>query len=184
MLKTVSIIYGLGEGGYHGRKLRKALKAAGYQLTRNPKSADVIIAHSGGCYLLPKDTKAKVVLDIDYTLWPGRSIPKSLAHNLVYDLRTHGMERWLIRGYINYLYLFKVHHTLRLAKGWPSRGSYLTKLKKGKHVFIRNRYDHYCEPQTLLVKTSSKHRYISLEGAHNHIWDNPKPYVELLQSLI
>lgn len=59
--KSVSILYGFGEGRWHGRKLRIALQAADFTIANDPHDADIIIAHSGGMYALPENTSNKIL---------------------------------------------------------------------------------------------------------------------------
>jgi hypothetical protein len=59
MSESVCIIYGLNEGAAMGRKLVRALKEAGFTITDDSAGADIILAHSGGCYLVPPTNRAR-----------------------------------------------------------------------------------------------------------------------------
>lgn len=182
--QTVAIIYGFAEGSYHGRALRKTLQQAGFTPTKDLRQADIIIAHSAGCYLVPDNTQAKAVLHIGYTYWPGRSLPNSLQALLALEYRRFGLVRWFCRCIVNDFYMLKFWQTIRMYRGWHNPGEYLDRQHAVRQIFIRNRDDTYCNAEALLERAGRKHTYISLPGTHNHIWDHPEPYVDLLQSVV
>jgi hypothetical protein len=71
-----------------------------------------------------------------------------------------------------------------MMRGWRDPGLFLDNLPGGRHIFVRPRYDSYCEPNQLMVRTNQRNTYISIAaGNHNNIWDSPTEYVNLLQSL-
>lgn len=183
MAHTVAVLYGFAEGSWHGRKLRKQLRQAGYQLTKDARNADIIIAHSGACYLVPKGAKAHTVMHVGYTYWPGRSLIQSLSSALLYDRKTHHFIDWLSRCVIHDLYMLQVIHTIRMIPGWHSPTRKLDTLTNAEHIFVRGRYDPYCNPKALIKATAGDHRYISIPNAgHDDLWDNPRRYINLLQS--
>lgn len=181
--RTVAIVYGFAEGSWHGRKLRKSLRAAGFKITRDLKSAEYIIGHSAGCYLIPADTTARLILHIGYTYWPRRGLFDSLRHNLALERQKHGFIKWFIRCTINDLHMLKFIQTARMVRGWRRRAEHLENLPKTRHVFVRSQHDPYCEPESLMHHAGYEHTYISSPGNHNDLWDNPGYYTDLLQSL-
>ncbi|MGH7241284.1 MAG: hypothetical protein ACREGB_03245 [Candidatus Saccharimonadales bacterium] len=180
---SVAIIYGLAEGRYHSRKLRRALVSVGYQVTPAAQSADIIIAHSAGCYLVPAEHRAQLVLNIGYTYWPARSLLRSLHVKLTEERRHVGIPIWLYNCLIHTLYMCNIVHTWRLAQAWSTRRQYLADLQ-WPEAFVRNRDDPYCQAESLLQITHQQHRYVSLPGYHDHLWNEPDVYVNLLQSVI
>lgn len=181
---TVAIIYGFAEGNYHGRRLRRALKQSGFTPIKDVQKADVIIAHSAGCYLLPGKYRAHTVLHIGYTYWPGRRLVDSLRENQRQEYRQHGIVTWLKDCLVNNMYMLNIAQTVRMYRGWHDPGAMLDVITPGRHIFIRNHHDAYCEPQQLMSRAGTNHVYMSLPGTHNHIWDTPEPYVNLLKSMI
>jgi hypothetical protein len=63
------------------------------------------------------------------------------------------------------------------------REQYLKQLPAGQY-FIRNRDDTYCQAEAVRQTAGDGHAYISLAGYHDQLWDNPAPYVHLLQSVL
>jgi hypothetical protein len=57
--KTYSIYYGFSKSKLNAKGLREVLKKTGYDESDTLDTADIIIAHSGGCYLIPKKRCAK-----------------------------------------------------------------------------------------------------------------------------
>ncbi len=180
---TVAVVYGFAEGGFHSRKLRTALLTAGFTLTSEIAEADIIIAHSAGCYLVPVGHQARVVLNIGYTYWPGRSLLHSLSGKLAEEYRRTGMLTWLKECAIHDIYALNIPYVLRLIKGWRAPEAYLQAMQF-RAIFVRNQADPYCEPSAIMQAAGEKHTYLSLPGYHDHLWDEPKEYINLLKSVI
>jgi len=66
---NVCILYGIFEGSWHGKRLRLALSNQGFGISDNSSEADIIIAHSGGCLLIPTDAKARLILLVGLPYW-------------------------------------------------------------------------------------------------------------------
>jgi len=182
-LPRVAILYGFSEGPWYGRQMRAVLKNHGFDTTKDVRTADIIIAHSAACYLIPTDTQAKLILHVGYTYWPGRSLLNSLNATLRHEYREQGFAKWLLRCIIHDLHMLNAAQTARMIPGWRNPLRALDKLAATRHVFVRNRHDSYCEPAALLQATNQTHTYLSMPGSHNHLWDNPETYVNLLQSV-
>src|SRR5438046_8452477 len=75
----IYILYGFREGPHSGRRLLPRLRAAGFEPTSDVQSADIILSHSGGCFLAPNNLAAQppiVMVGLPY--WPGKSTARSL----------------------------------------------------------------------------------------------------------
>src|SRR4051812_13441361 len=91
----VAIIYGWAEGSWQSRLFTDELTKRGLVLTKNVGEADVIIAHSSGCYLIPHDITAKLILLIGLPHWPGRSVASGIIHKLMAEMKHHRRDRSL-----------------------------------------------------------------------------------------
>jgi len=180
---SVAIIPGFGEGRIQSQKLRQALLTSGYRIASDPKTADIIIAHSAGCYLLPKQYRARAVFNIGYPLWPSRNILRSLQAKLADEYRRLGLVTWSRKIALNTLQALNVPHTWHCARGWRTREQSLQK-RMAQQYFLRNKDDTYCHPDALRETAGENYVYISLPGYHDQLWDEPEPYVHLLQSVI
>ena len=99
MAKRVAIIYGWAEGPWQSKKFIKELKGAGFAIEENPIEADVLFAHSAGCYLIPPTIKARLLVLDGLPYWPGRSMASGVVHKLISELRylrrNRGLTWWL-----------------------------------------------------------------------------------------
>lgn len=175
-------MYGFAEGKWHGKALRQALQTAGLEITKDCTQADRIIAHSGGSLIIPGNTRAKVTLQINPT-WPNQPYWRSFAQKIFRDLRAHKKHRqlrkWLVKTAWNTIYILG-----NMPRNWQM-------LKNSRHIekltptpttiVIRNRHDPWCSPEIVDAIQNKNVTYISLPGEHDDLWDNPKPYVNLLQ---
>ncbi|TAH36271.1 hypothetical protein EYC59_01170 [Candidatus Saccharibacteria bacterium] len=149
MAKTVAFLYGLGEGNWHSRQFRQLLEASGYLVVQDPSKADILITHSGGSLLISPEYAARTVLVINHTYWPGRSLVSSHWRRQQHGLRTYGF-RWARLTAMNCLYLFKLNHTIKLAKSWPRRAQTIPRADSLRLTFIRTQHDEFCDTVALL----------------------------------
>ena len=184
-MKTVAILYGWSEGPWHTKKLATHLKAEGFNIINDVKTADVILAHSLGCYMLPANVKAKKIVLIGIPYWPGRSIVDSLIHNLRLEAKQRrGFTWWLNRSiHAAFYILLRSPYTI---KGLRKRSKLKFNLppKNTDVVLIRNELDGFCHPDIQkLIPKLSKYSLKQLPGGHEDWWINPKTYVDILKKL-
>ena len=70
---TICLLYGFGEGPWHGRQIQPALESAGFTVTTDVRAANIILAHSAGCFDVPQDVSAARVILVGPPFWPGKS---------------------------------------------------------------------------------------------------------------
>lgn len=175
--RSVAIIYGLNEGPFMGRKLVAALRKAGHLVVNDPREADVVIAHSGGCFIVPQPRAGQRVIMIGLPYWPGRSILRNLYRKTRQDLRTHHAEGelayWLRKTLWNAVYFWNIPSAVRMAVG-RSRGVFWT--YRGVTV-VRYSHDSMCTPD--LTSLPFVHRPVleELPGQHDDCWRRPDPIV-------
>lgn len=73
-MRTVKIQYGIFGGELQGKRLRREIQKAGYAVTKNASAADIILAHSAGCFWLPSAPARQKLLLVDPPYWPAKSI--------------------------------------------------------------------------------------------------------------
>src|SRR4051812_12009609 len=115
--KTIHIIYGFCEGPLHGRKFCQNLQEAGYTMSKSPEDAAIIIAHSGGCYLIPSDGKERTIFHVGYTYWPRKSLLASVKELIRYETVNDPTQIWLRRRLFNMLYAWNLAQTFRMIPG-------------------------------------------------------------------
>ena len=68
------IIVGFTEGEWHKRRMQNDLQLRGIVVTNDYRQADYIIAHSGGCYEIPPLSATQILMYINPTYWPNRTL--------------------------------------------------------------------------------------------------------------
>lgn len=175
--------YGFTEGKVHSRKLTALLKKAGYTLSDNPASADIIIAHSAGCwYKLDQ-------LDPRLIIYVGMPLPTKRAGSI-----------WLQANKMSFKALLKQGKFFRLLKSICFNAGYMLRhplrnldiIRKAEHalpvsfnnaltVFVMNRYDPWPQSNRLTKLIGSEPwSFVSLSGMHNNLWHEPEKYVKLI----
>lgn len=177
----VAIKYGFSEGPWQGKKLRQELRQLGFSITKKPAEADIIIAHSGGCYMLPKQSQAKIVLLIglpyNKTLHPSKSLLKKVRHD--------SKDYWWYKNLLfNSLYLFT--HPIKWFRMWLVwKQSFIPGIETKQVIAVRNNDDPFVHPTDIVDLASDKGwRLKNLPGTHDDIWRNPQPYLDTLVSII
>lgn len=188
MGKTVALMYGFTEGQWHGRLFRKELSRRGYKLVADPHQADIVIAHSGGCYYVPLDLHPdQLVVLIDPTYWPHKSLAtrartmtlrlirairpgnrplyhlQKTTHNLGYLLRHGDKNQAMIRRAHKYNLEAEISHT--------------------RIILVRNHDDPWLTPDLKhLKKINPRLKLVELPGEHDDLWLHPDSYIDLIQS--
>lgn len=172
----VFIAYGWPEGEWHGRRLREALKNAGYTVTSSPKDADVIVTHSAGCYMLPSDVRARLIMLVGLPNWSRPLIKCTFAKIRL----EHKNIEWLHKTLLHTFYA--VSQPIRLYKVYRAfRKKYLPDFSSSKVLLIRNEQDTYMEEEA--SERLARKRgwlYQNLKGQHDDLWEDPQAYIEII----
>lgn len=179
-MKTIGFSYGWAEGRLHSRKLEKQLMQNGYAISRDLETCDIIIAHSGGVFLLPKETKAEIILLFGVPYWPERSPLLSLFIKIKYEVFSPKpfLSR-LIKNIYNVIYLFNFKHQLKIQKMFYKHGYPKTSVKT---IAVSYDKDPFMDPEKskdLALKMNW--HFIRFTGQHDDIWLIEKPILDLLK---
>lgn len=187
-MKTVAVIEGFAGGPMHTRQFRKALSQAGFKVVKDRRQADVIVAHSAGIYGIPAEAKAKLLMLIGPTYWPGRRlIKRTLRHTRSsgsYHLRKFGFRFYLWKKILEFYYFFRRHTYMWLGILHNNRLGHLNMLihqPDRQTLIIRNREDPFNSPELKNKISGSNLEYIQLPGVHDDYVTNPQPYIDLLK---
>ncbi|HEX5448031.1 MAG TPA: hypothetical protein VFW90_02405 [Candidatus Saccharimonadales bacterium] len=187
-MKTVAIIEGFFGGPLHTTKFRQALRSAGYQITKNRRKADVIIAHSAGIYAIPDNAKADLVILIGPTYWPGKRLTKRVAQHARTSKRYHvkefGWPFYLKKELLGLYYFFRRHKYMWLGVLNNNRLERIEKLVDSpgrKTIIIRNADDSFTSPDYQKAIKRSGIKFVDLPGVHDHFAMNPEPYIDLIR---
>ncbi len=182
----VAILYGWCEGPRLARDLRQTLEESGHTITRNARKADIIIAHSMGCYGIPADAKAQRVLLIGLPYRSWSSFPFFMAHKIIINLLYALYKGRVLYSFSKMLwnsfyFLTRPFANMRLRR--MSNDHYLPKgTGTLKVLLVHNKYDLLIRRRKA-CELSEIHnwQYVLLHGAHDDLWMNPKQYVDLLE---
>ncbi len=182
-MNSVAIVYGWAEGSWQSKLFRKALKAKGLSVTQDLATADIIVAHSAGCYADLGKYQAKQIILIGPPMWPGRTLLGSVVRKLKEDLDTTYSGHWA--GWLNKI-LHNWWYTLTTPKAsYEAFGLAPKKLphaKKGQKILlIRNKLDTFCHPRVAeFISKDRDYKYVQLNGGHDDCWTRPERYIDLI----
>lgn len=175
---NVGIIYGWSEGPWQGKLLRRSLHTAGYSITKDIETADILIAHSGGCYTLPDKTTARLILLVGLPFHPSQHPLVSLREKLRHEIKDWW---WLKKTIHNMYYLLTRPLTwFRMWRAWKQTN--LPTHENIEVIAIRNDQDNFMHPLDSVKLIEQKGwRLKKLRGHHDDIWRNPAPYVKIIK---
>lgn len=175
---TYAMIYGLFGRPNLTHKLDKLLETKGLRPARDAEHADILIAHSAGCWLIPKIARPRLVI------WNG--VPLAADHKTAYrqankQIYKQSSARQLIRHF---------RGNIQSALRYPRRNLSIIRMAKhaeliglpgASYVFIANRDDPWPRSKRLDEFLHDKDwAFISLPGPHNHIWRHPEQYAAII----
>jgi hypothetical protein len=185
---SVYIIYGFAEGAWHGKLFRNELIKHGLVSTNEVSGADIIVAHSGGCFYLPDAKKGQLIVLINPPYWPGRSLFVSAWQTLWWNLEAYTKVKsasfWVKKTIWNVIYMFgSLRKTFWIARNARYRDFYLA-IKKHETLIIRSSMDTWLTPQAPeLISPHAKFEYREVRGHHDDCWLYPHRYVEVIKSV-
>jgi hypothetical protein len=186
MTLSFCFVIGWTEGYWQTKKFRKLLTEAGFEAISNAVEADILITHSLGCFLIPKNFDAKIVLLINPPYWPHRTGIYSVAEHFVAGFKMAkgqgAVSWWLNKILHNNWYFISKPKLTYYALTQRQLSNLPAKTKARRIILIRNKGDSFCHPdiQKLLPKTK-EYRFVQFDGDHEDCWLNPQPYVDLIQ---
>lgn len=191
-MKTVAVIEGFAGGPILTRPFRKALRAAGFKVMRNRRTADIIIAHSAGMYAIPAEAKASLIMIIGPTWWPGKKLTVRAAkvglRRRQYILKKHGWWQLIWTQANQFFYFFVRHRYLWLGIINNNRLDFLDRLSSKpnrKVILVRNQEDDFTSPGIKqVVKNYPNLEYFELPGVHDAFATEPAEYIKLIKDAL
>lgn len=188
--QKVAILYGIGEGDYHGRAFVRELKSAGFKVVRKAKKADIVVTHSGGCFFLPPlELHQKFVL-INPPYWPGKSLVVCTLHKVMIDFIDYTWDGklgpWLGKTVVNVAHLMRYALKALTITLHAHKQRFYEALRDEDTVIIRNERDAFLAPNAdrlLDDKAGRDIPFYRLPGQHDSCWRYPKPYVEIIKKI-
>lgn len=174
-----AISYGLAGGNLHSRHFRKAMVEAGFQHVAKDE-ADIIIAHSAGCWLIPKNSSPQLVLYVGMPLAnqkPSVTWRKALKSGY----SNNSLRRNLKISSKNTFYsLTQPRRNIRIIR--QASNFEPSTFKGARNIFIANHFDPWPQgPKLGSFIDDHNWAFLNLEGSHDNIWDNPERYVAIIK---
>jgi len=94
--------------------------------------------------------------------------------------RRGSLGRWARKWLYHIRYALNFGAAVRMAINRSPRNAWNSTQPQ---IIIRNQHDAYCSPEVFDIAFNGPRTFITFPGQHDDCWDNPKPYVDLLQSL-
>lgn len=186
---TVAILYGLGEGPQLAKRLKTVLRAHGFEVIPNASRADMILAHSGGMYALPDSTNKVVLLVAPSCGRSTESLISTQRAKVAIDFHAATAQKrlraWLVKSWLNALYLFR--HPRQLRAMWrkaSNEGYILPACNASRTAVITYRNDPWSgNLESGQLRDNPRYAFISHTGIHDDLWLHPEEYVSVLQYL-
>lgn len=185
MSLRVKIIYGFTEGEWHGKKFRRLLREQGHTIVKDASTADIIIAHSGGCYNMPTPRKEQRVMLINPPYWPGKSLKErggNMIKHLASSVRPGNQPFYqLHKTSRNAVYLIRHQRTNKEMLLRAQTYNLAEQISHPHIILVRNYDDPWLTPDLAHLKAINPKLIIrSLSGGHDDCWLHPEPYINLL----
>lgn len=153
---------------------------AGFTVIDDPYKAEFVIAHSGGCLLVPDDLPASKVILIGPVYWPGRSIFRSTVEKNVNDFikhrQNHQTRRWAKKVRWNLYYFWNIPRNVAMLRALKNSRSWNAR----NITVVRNAEDRFCTPNLKSLPFTHGAYFVKLPGQHDDLWSYPERYTNLL----
>ncbi len=188
MKQKVAIQYGIGAGQRLVTRLKCCLEEASYVVVNNSREADIIIAHSAGCFELPEPPTNQKLLLINPSYWPGLTAWQRGRRRIRTNMH---LENTAILSYTGWDVIHGAgsiyFETLNEPAGFSSMSMSLilsAAIRNHKAILVRNDDDDWLTPDLDELATANPQLIIRrMPGDHDDILHNPAPYVALLKEL-
>lgn len=176
---NIFISYGWPEGPWLGEKFIGSAQKAGHTIVSSMEQAEIVIAHSGGCFMLDPLQKTKTVLLIGLPCWPGRSLLKSTYRKI----RSETKDR-------NFMFKTAAHvwYCSTRIRRWRTmyRNFKAFTLPTHQGVFlIRNESDTYLNKIVARKLAEQKGwNYVEKTGGHDDLWESPEIYLKIIHKSV
>jgi hypothetical protein len=176
---SFAISYGLGGGTLHARQFNRRLRQAGYHKARQLQEADIIIAHSGGCWLIPKTAQPRLVVYIGMTLAQERPSQTFLANKALMAKHSRRARRLKTMAKNTYYILRQPRRNMNMVR--QAKTAKPVVFPDCPTVFIANRHDPWPKDRQIQNYLDRYDwAFINLPGAHDDIWEHPERYIAII----
>lgn len=181
------ISYGFLGGKPHSKHMRQLLEARGFVPASSMQAADIIVAHSAGCWLLKDFMRAKLILLVGMPLQHGhtaRMFMKANKANGQVFWRNHHLWHGMRIFFWSTAYgILQPRRNIRIVHSTNKRtNAFPIFSPKQQVVFVANHFDPWPHsPELRELVASQPFAFLSMPDSHDNIWEMPGYYVEVLE---
>jgi hypothetical protein len=176
---SFAISYGLAGGPANARKLCRLLSQAGYSPARQLDEADIIIAHSGGCWMIPANAKPRLLIYVGLPLAQNNPSKTWAAYHASRFKQADILQILWGRAIGCYYILrqpLRNFSMIRLAKTAQP-----VIFDQAVTVFITNQDDPWLKDAKLQTYVDNcPWAFVGLPGTHDYIWEQSADYVSII----
>lgn len=186
-MPTVAIIHGWAEGEWQSRQFRQQLIDNGFSVSSDIKSADIIFAHSSGCFLVPPEVKAKTIILVGPPYWPHRHLATSVLTKLFKEVTVHRHTQpfsWWLNKLAHNLWYIIANPQASLRVITDHKLTNLPSPSRHQVILIRPADDTFTHPNIQKLLADQNYTFITLPGAHDDCWLDSQTYIDLIKNLI
>lgn len=177
----VALIYGYAEGPRIAKNFISEIHRLGHKHVAI-QDADVIIAHSGGTYMVPDTNQARLVILVDVPYYDSH---KSFMNKLYRRVVEEGWSWKSVSkfGWNNWYVISSPQRCFQMYRAVID--GVFHGLKGKKVVFVRNAQDLFGEIAQDKRETKKINALtVELPGTHDDIWQRPEAYIKLSEKYL
>jgi len=183
---TYAIKYGFLGGPLVSRKFEELMKDAAFDSSQASEDADIIIAHSAGCWDLKQIKNAKILLMIGMPLRnpsPKTSFQVNRARTKEYFFNKHLVNGAQMSLLNTYYAITQPRRNLDIVKNAKNYQNSISIPDTKQIVFIANKNDPWPHLDSKLQELMDSYNwtFIHLPGSHDDIWEHPERYVDIIK---
>jgi hypothetical protein len=174
-----AISYGFVGGPAMSREFRTLLQSAGLQ-PAPLNQADIIIAHSAGCWLIPPDIRPHLVIYISLPLATTRWRQTWFHATSASFMRGRKLHNLNIRLKNIYYAILQPRRNFNVFRHIKTLQPVI--FPGAQTVVIANRYDPWPQAPILADFIANKPwAFLSLAGTHDNLWEEPDIYAAIIE---
>lgn len=182
--QTYYIAYGFLGGALTGIRMRRLLRKSGYKRSRFLADADIVLAHSAGCWELNNIKIARLVFLVGLPLAePSLKLSSYNAQQMTKIALANRHYLHILGVRLNNLVygLFQPRRNLSIIRNISQLQAVFQAPKATQIVCIANRHDPWPRADNMQSLIDEEPwAFISLGGSHDDIWEHPDRYVEII----
>jgi hypothetical protein len=181
---SLYILPGWTEGKTHQKNFLVEAQKHGIVPAASADTADIIMTHSGGCYLVPSSPKAKLIVHIDPSFGLRGKLLMGQFTNILFgsgaQIKDWGLSNFLkIRCWNLFDIFFHPVRNTRIFGLWAADKVLPT--PASAIIVVHNRGDiSHTKAFAKLCSVNKQSVLVELPGLHEDCWFNPGPYIDLI----